>query len=160
MKTAPVFQAAFADFKLIKGRKTAQFIFEVPTESSDAALDVLGGVPKPHKEAWVAIALLDMSKVAAATPAPLEGKEGVERVRRKFADMPMPSQAALRCDDLEFQAFLRSVNADVCNADTAANVVRDLLGVKSRAEIRPDTPAGRGWLELDRQFQEWRHATA
>ena len=34
-------KATFSDFKLIKGRKVAQLIFEVPIEATDAALAAL-----------------------------------------------------------------------------------------------------------------------
>lgn len=147
--TVPVFKATFADFRLIKGRKVAQFIFELPIEATDAALETLGGVPQPHKESWVGIARLDPERASSEVPEPANE-------RRKFIDMPMSSQAAMRCEDLAFRAFLRSKNANVLSANDAADVVRDLLSIKSRSEIKPDTPAGRGWIELERQFEEWR----
>ena len=146
--TASAFQAAFADFKLIRGRKVAQIVLEVAIEAADAALETLGGVPRPDKETWVGVARIAPERASRAPPEPV-------KERRKFADLPMSQQAALRCDDLDFRTFLRSKNAEIWDANDAANVVRDLLGVKSRAEILPDTPAGRGWLELERQFKEW-----
>ena len=50
------FQAVYADFKLIKTRGMTQFIFEVPIEHSDAAYQVLGGMPVQGESVWVAIA--------------------------------------------------------------------------------------------------------
>ena len=147
--TASAFQATFADFRLIKGRKVGQLIFELPIEAVDAALETLGGVPRPDRESWVGIARIDPNRAASASPEPV-------KERRKFSDMPMSQQAALRCDDWEFRTFLRSRNFKADDKDQAADAVRDLIGVKSRAEILPDIPAGRGWLELERQFEEWR----
>ena len=54
-----MFKGAYADFKLIKTRKQAQFIFEVPLEDATAALKVMGGLPRPDQETWAAIAVLD-----------------------------------------------------------------------------------------------------
>jgi hypothetical protein len=54
-------QASFADFRLIKGRKTAQIILEIPIEGADAALAALGGIPQPHSERWVGVARLNGS---------------------------------------------------------------------------------------------------
>ena len=53
------FSATYSDFKIVKTRDTAQFIFEVPLKAADHALNVLGGVPQPMEERWVAIARLE-----------------------------------------------------------------------------------------------------
>jgi hypothetical protein len=53
------FQAVYADFKLIKTRGVTQFIFEVPIEHSDAAYQVLGGMPVQGESVWVAIARIE-----------------------------------------------------------------------------------------------------
>jgi hypothetical protein len=45
-------QASFADFRLIKGRKQAQIILEIPIEGADAALAALGGIPQPHTRTY------------------------------------------------------------------------------------------------------------
>jgi hypothetical protein len=52
-------QASFADFRLIKGRKQAQIILEIPIEGADAALAALGGIPQPQSDRWVAVARLN-----------------------------------------------------------------------------------------------------
>jgi hypothetical protein len=51
-------RAAFADFKLVRTRGVAQLVMEVPIEEADAALALLGGVPKAAAEKWVGIAPL------------------------------------------------------------------------------------------------------
>jgi hypothetical protein len=53
------FSATYSDFKVIRTRDTAQFIFEVPLKAADHALKVLGGVPQPMEERWVGIARLE-----------------------------------------------------------------------------------------------------
>jgi len=146
--TASAFQATFADFRLIKGRKVGQLIFELPIEAVDAALETLGGVPRPDKEAWVAVARIDPAKAASASPEPV-------KERRKFSDLPMSAQAAMRCDDATFRSYLRSRGFFIDNAKDADAAVKDLLTINSKKEILPDTPAGLGWLELMRQFENW-----
>ena len=37
-------KATFSDFKLIKTRKVAQLVMEIPVEQADAALKALGGL--------------------------------------------------------------------------------------------------------------------
>jgi hypothetical protein len=65
-------QASFSDFRLIKGRKTAQLILEIPIEGADAALAALGGIPQPHSERWVGVARLNgVATVPLANNAPL-----------------------------------------------------------------------------------------
>jgi hypothetical protein len=59
MDKPAAFSATYSDFKVIRTRDTAQFIFEVPLEAADHALNILGGVPQPMKERWVAIARLE-----------------------------------------------------------------------------------------------------
>lgn len=52
-------RASFSDFRIIKGRKQAQLILEVPIEEADNALAVLGGIPQPQSDCWVAVARLN-----------------------------------------------------------------------------------------------------
>jgi hypothetical protein len=59
MDKPAAFSASYSDFKIVKTRDAAQFIFEVPLKAADHALKVLGGVPQPMEERWVAIAMLE-----------------------------------------------------------------------------------------------------
>ena len=104
------FRATFSDFRIVKGRKVAQFIFETPIEGADAALEALGGVPRSDAEVWAGIARLDLSK-ASHEPRKPSGeisppKESTPKERRRLASLPLPQQAAMRCDDKEFQIFI------------------------------------------------------
>lgn len=58
MDNLAAIEAAYSDFKLIKGRKVVQLIFEVPLEKANEAFHVLGGMPNPTSEVWVAVARL------------------------------------------------------------------------------------------------------
>src|SRR4051794_33494293 len=52
-------QGTFADFKLVKTRRTVQIVIEVPIEQADQALAALGGLPQPAEEKWVAVARIN-----------------------------------------------------------------------------------------------------
>ena len=144
--TASAFKAAFADFKLVRGRKVAQFIFEVPTEDADAVLETLGGVPQPHIEKWAGICRIAPEQESKTVPEPV-------KERRKFHELPMAQQAGIRCGDPVFYRFLR----ERCSigGESAEDYVRDYCGVTSRAELKPDTNQGNRWLLLESGFQAW-----
>jgi len=133
---AAAISATFSDFRIVKGRKVAQLVLEVPLEKANSALAALGGIPQPATETWVAVARL------TAEPKSEKPKE-----RRRFEELPLSQQAALRCNDPEFQGWL-----DVANADRAAAEVRLRCAVKSRAELDSNNFAADLWRDLDSCF--------
>lgn len=148
-------KATFSDFKLIRGRKVAMLIFEVPIEAADAALDTLGGLPRPDQEAWCGIARIDPKKAASA--APMQSDERVPKERRRFRDVPLAAQAGMRCAEPAFQKFLSEEHASfpITDADTAASFVREHCCVKSRSEIIEGSKAADKWLALNSQYDVW-----
>jgi hypothetical protein len=141
-------QASFADFRLIKGRKQAQIILEIPIEGADAALAALGGIPQPQSERWLAVARLN----GAAKPD-LEPKE-----KRKWDDLKSSMQAAIRCNEPAFQRFMREVYDSEAHGDDdedAANAVRYICGVDSRSGLNDNREAAERWKDLDRSYQAW-----
>ena len=144
MTQATPIKATFSDCRLVKGRKVFQLVFETPIEAADDALAALGGLPRPDMEKWFGIVALDLSKAVSDAP------EKPNSAPRNFADLPAPQQAALRCNDPNFQKF---VQAD--NAEQAANFIRGKCGVKSRAELATNAAARAKWIELDDEFYRW-----
>lgn len=145
-------KGTFADFKVIKTRKTAQLIIEVPIEGADAALAALGGVPRADREIWVAVARLQEDGTQAAPPEPEKRKHSLAQ------------QAAIMCGDVGFQTFLeqryteqykRSVDALGHNADAVAETVRAVCGVKSRRDFDQDEEAAARWQKLHGQYLVW-----
>jgi hypothetical protein len=61
--SAAAFRATYSDWRLIKGRKVVQIVFELPLELSGSAYDALGGMPNTAAEVWCGIARLDVSKI-------------------------------------------------------------------------------------------------
>lgn len=70
--------------------------------------------------------------------------------RRRYADLPLSQQAALRCADPRFQRFLR-----VDDADGAARAVRGVCRVASRRELDSVDAAGAAWRSLDAEYVAW-----
>ena len=145
MTNATPIKATFSDFRLVKGRKCAQLVFEVPLEGADAALGSLGGLPRPDAERWFGIVALDLSKAASEAPS------APDKQLKPFETLPAPQQAALRCNDLDFQKFY-----GVNGADVAAECVRRHCGVKSRSELATNAIARAKWIELDDEFFRWK----
>jgi hypothetical protein len=145
---AAVTQGTFADFRLIKGRKCAQIVVEVPIEQADQALSALGGLPQPATEAWVAIARL-------------ETKERV--VPLKPDNTRLSLEAVMRCRDKAFWNFLeeRNFTDNAIDSDKdAAHVVRWYCGVNSRSGLNTDPEAAKAWRTLDAQFLAWGRGAA
>ena len=145
MTQATPIKATFSDCRLVKGRKVFQLVFETPIEAADDALAALGGLPRPDIEKWFGIVALDLSKAVNDPP------EKPNSAPRNFADLPAPQQAALRCNDPNFQKFLVSDG----DAEKAANRVRLICHVKSRSELATNADARAKWIELDDAFYRW-----
>lgn len=79
--------------------------------------------------------------------------EGGEKERRRFSDLPLAQQAAMRCGDPRFQKFLK-----VDDADWAAVAVRRACNVESRKELDAVAEAGNAWRKVDAEFEVWLRA--
>jgi hypothetical protein len=141
-------QATFADFRLIKGRKQAQLVLEIPIEEADNALAVLGGIPQPQSDCWVAVARLN----GVAKPAP-EPKE-----KQKWEDLKLSMQAGIRCEEPAFWRFLQEKHyrgSECSNATLAAQDVRYICEVDSRSGLNDNPEAAERWRQLERSYQAW-----
>ena len=163
--TAPVFKASFADFKLVKTRSCAQLIFELPIEQADAALQTLGGLPRAATEVWAAICRIDPKK-AASEPRVAPAEASAPKERQRFGAMPLPKQAAIRCNDPDFRRFLAQrghfarAGTAVLDLDMAADEVREICCVTSRAQITDADGSGPLWMALDAEYLSWKHAAS
>jgi hypothetical protein len=134
-------EASFSDFRIIKTRKQAQLIFEVPLEQADAALATLGGLPQPHAEQRVAVARLN----------------GVEKPKPEANNTKLSLQAVMRCKEPLFWRFLTTQTVQpVENETDAASVVRVLCGVESRSGLNTDPNAATLWRILSAEFLAWK----
>lgn len=136
--TAAVFQATYSDWKLVKSRKVVQIVLEVPMEDSDAAYQLLGGMPNPAAETWVAIARLN--------------QKPEQRERRRWNELTVAEQAGIRCNEKAFHEFL-AFHLDTRqpeDAKDAATILRRHFNVNTRKDI----PRER-WNEFDGLYDLW-----
>ncbi len=151
MTDAIAITGTYADFKLIKTRKVAQMVIEIPVESAQAVIEKFG-IPQPHQERWVAVALLNSSPEGSPTASPPEvaaphppaEPERAERTR----PTPLATKIAMLCQDRQFQKWL-----GVDSTDRAAVLVRQRCGVKSRSEIESNPEARTLWSQLHTEFE-------
>src|SRR6185437_16659802 len=147
MTKPAAFRASYSDLKLIKTRKCVQIIFEVPQEDFDTAYDVLGGLPNPTAERWFGIAAIAQQRGQEKEPSP----------KRDWRDLPPAQQAAMRCNEPIFAAFLKEARSDDWHeSQDAAACVRLICGVASRADLETNHAARVIWKQLDDQFHAWR----
>jgi hypothetical protein len=152
--TAAAFSATYSDWKVIKGRKVVQVVFEVPIESADLAYQVVGGMPHPGTEAWFGIAKLDPRQQQEEQAAPRKAPVPTAQPRQGSPNTPRPAGATyaqrlgIACSQPGFWRFLEEEKlqakpyAKIASEDEAADVVRFICDVKSRTETVKGTPAG------------------
>jgi hypothetical protein len=154
--TRSAFEACFSDFRIVKGRKVGQLIFELPLEAVDAALETLGGVPRPDKEAWVGIARLEASSVRKQLEASVALiDKAPSKERRAWSQLSYAEQAGIRCNEPAFWQFLSEEVDIVSDPEEAANAVRVHCGVGSRSQIKAGSIPGHSWQSLDASYEAW-----
>lgn len=148
------FQATYSDLRIVKGRKMVQIVLEVNQESADAALAVLGGLPRPDSPVWVGVARLNHK-------AAVEPPQAEEKPKRRFDELPLPQQAALLCQDERFQEWmLNRATGNLSWSDgedrevSTANWLRQECRVKSRADIIDGTDSGESFRYLLFRYRE------
>ncbi len=153
-RDAGAFKGVFSDFKLVKTRKVAQFVIEVPLENADAALAALGGLPTD--EQWVGVARLNT--------APVEIDDDEVKPKRDWGDVSLSQQAGMKCKDDEFIVWLANdrYGSLVCSGTELPSVVatdrvRQICGSRRR-DFDTDTVAGNKWRKLYQEFTA-RHMT-
>lgn len=171
--TAAAFQATYSDWRIIKGRKVVQVVFELPIEKADEAYQVLGGMPIAANETWCGIARLDLSQrrspeVAETKPRPVPPEPvGADRTKRAFNELPPAQQAGMLCNEQAFRVFLKEkhpqtwrdcdpgLNGSPFANDQAASVVRELCKVNSRSELNGNNNTE--WTSLVLAYRLWQN---
>ena len=149
--TAAIFQGSYCDLKFVKSRSVAQITIEIPIEKAQEFVAAFGA-PNPSAECPVAIARLDASSKGAARVA-----EAMTKERRKWSELPLSQQAAMRCNEAAFQKFVHEFSDGFypIGAQYAAEFVRKRCDVQTRSDILTDNDAGMKWTALNRQFEMW-----
>jgi PAS domain-containing protein len=138
---------------------------EVPLSEADAAYQILGGMPNFSEERWFGIAPLKNPPAAKETlKAPAEPQVDKDKhqpaaKRMDWRELQPAAQAGIRCTDVVFWAFLNETQTyRITHILEASEAVREICGVKSRAELGTNHKARVLWHSLDEQFQAWKLA--
>lgn len=145
MNDKAAFTASFSDWRLIKGRKVVQIVFEVPIEKADQAYQVVGGMPDPSRSVWFAIAKLDMKAIEA---------EKTAKPKRAFGELFPSQQAGILCETEAFHKYLMEIGRADQDSDFA-EVVRNFCRVNSRSELDSNPRALTEWKRLEAGYREW-----
>lgn len=162
--TGRAIKATFADWRTVKGRKQLQLIFEVPLEQQQSVLTMLGA-PNPSDPSWCGIALLDLKPEVEVVPDTSERSSQHNSAdttkagdRKGWSDLPPAQQAGIRCNEKAFWKFLAEYEEGgppIESTEDAANYVRLICGVKSRAQLTTESRARILWNDLDRKYTAW-----
>lgn len=146
--------ATFSDLKIIRTRKVAQIICEVPLEQANHALDILGGVPMPDRERWVGIAPVEITagsaeKPAGALPPPGDAEEAspAAKPKQRWDDMPIAQRAGIMCADPQFWRLMGTNSERL-----ATEALRRECFVSSRSMIAGDRLATAAFKKLETEY--------
>ena len=91
---------------------------------------------------------------------PASGPDIPARAHKPVAvEKRLAQRAGILCADPQFQQFLRTYyNRQIEDEKDAAFILRQICNVESRADIRPDTEAGKIFDTLYARFITWRDA--
>lgn len=148
---------SLVDVKNVNTHKCVRLVIDVPAERA-AEIVAAFGWPTMVNPVSVAIAKIhDQPEVASPDLQPKEAP----KERARFKDLPLMQQAAMRCQEPLFRAFLETVYpllGRVNDAEGAADIVRNFCRVSSRREIIAGTHAGNFWAHLEGRYDRWRTA--
>jgi hypothetical protein len=162
MKPAAVL-ATFSHFELVRTRKVARFLFEVPIEKADEALAALGGLPRSDMERWCGIALIESGAILSrpqTEPVPDASSAVVataDKPGKPKRAMSRAQVAGMLCHDPRFREWVEQKAGwrgnEPMKEPTAAQWVRQQCGCEmSRAEIDTDPEIALEWDSLHAQY--------
>lgn len=137
--TEAVIKGTYSDFKLIKTRNVVQMIIEVPIEQAQQ-ITTKFGMPQPHEEKWVAVALLKTEPI-------LINNDASRAIQ----------QAGVLGQDIAFGTWLSHTRTDVSvtpnNIASIQQAIRVICGVTSRADFKNTPKALETWQKLYSAYQ-------
>ena len=142
--------ASLVDVRNIAAHKCIRLEIHVPAEQASLVLQAFGW-PTAVDPVPVAIARLKPEKAASEPPQATEPP----KPRRKFHDLPLPQQAALRCNEAAFQLFVSERYQEFAALGGIVEAVRSICGVKSRADLATDPEAADKWRRLNGDYEAW-----
>lgn len=137
-----VCSGTYADFKIVKTRNVAQVIIEIPLEQGNDFVTRFG-LPDPHIEKWVAIALMKANTIQHDPSA----SSAIQA-------------AGILCKEPKFGEFLRDqIGLPEVRPDQEPSIVdglRTILGIKSRTEMHENSEAVKAFNRIKGEYDSWR----
>lgn len=159
--TAPAaMQADFVDLKFVKGRKVMQVILELPIEAG-AAFVAAFGTPNPATGVPVAIARIgNITKIKPGSEL-VTGPDAFNAKPEKPKGGKLAQRAGILCNEGGFQKFVASkydmpehMGVNV-TSDDAAEYVRRICGVSSRADLDHSNSGAQKFKDLEASYNAW-----
>lgn len=141
------FQGDYVDLRFIKSRKVAQIVIEIPIEQASSFVASFG-TPDPATGVPVGFARMDVARVA-------NDERGGKKPRRKWEEMDVVTQCAMRCEETAFARFIDETFDFSGREMSIEDKVRSLLKIGSRREIATNDRAKARWIEIDEAFMHW-----
>lgn len=151
--------ATFSDLKLIRGRKVAQLVFEVPIEEAQKATNALG-FPNAAAEKWCAIALTNLA--GGSIPKHSVEDHIVSRDTSPAKPRTPSQRAAYLCTKPKFWSFLNTLRqsgfyiTDVAGADFA---LKSHLGIASKTELDSNDLVAGSFEQFEGEFKAWAYGS-
>lgn len=150
-----VIQADYVNWRPVPSRKTLQLVFEVDISLQNEVLGYLGA-PASDKSIPCAIALLDLNKpVGVVDPRDFSGFTDIMRgstsseaqpngsPKKSWAEYKASQQAAILCDDVEFQRYFSCLSPETANLS-----LKKQLRIASKKELDTDPEAAARFSEV------------
>ena len=117
-----------------------------------------GGAPGPSTLA------ADFPSSAPASRRSRPVADADKAPRRRFASLPLPQQAAMLCQEGAFRVFLLEQYKDWDwpgnPARTTDDIFKGIVGITSKRDLQPNTPAGRLFEQIRDSYLNWKSVAA
>lgn len=157
MKNAAVVQGCYVHFEFKSGLKVGRIHIDIPQEYNNLFLKMFGS-PDRANPVPVALARLQPDTGAQApedngpdsnpactgalpdsgAAAPMRESKGEDRPRTPFKDLPRSQQAAIKCQDLDFQQWIGVERARlglISGAECADRIIKSKLEIGSKKTL-------------------------
>lgn len=148
--------ATFSDLKLIRGRKVAQLIFEIPIENAQTATNALG-FPDPAGEQWYGIARVQKSSAGGKDLTHSGSGQPERRLTEAPPAEPNSTRAVMMAKDEGVRRYLVANGWTADDEFSAIVAIKSICGVNSKSDLNGG-PGAEAFENLRQDFYAWRRA--
>jgi hypothetical protein len=157
---------SYSDLKIIKTRSVVQIVVEVPLDRGKEVTDLFG-LPQPNAEIAVLVSRWDQAAADRGEPPLIElprtpqiehANDDADDAKQR-APMTLAQSAGFLCGTPTFQQFIYEKSDGWDHRptkDEAAEWLRSICGVASRADIKPENPvAAERFRKVRADYNAW-----